>query len=96
MCHGIFSPDFSWFNPIWAPDKRVKNIFELGFDFAEKKKRQVIQDIANAEVSSGSLLKKQSGKIFLRVKFSNFLIEYHGEIKTEIENIYALLSGFES
>ena len=29
-------------------------------------------------------------------EFSNFMIEYLGEIKTEIENIYALLSGFES
>ena len=35
-------PFFSWFNPIWAPDKLAKRIFEFGFNFAETFDHKVI------------------------------------------------------
>ena len=48
VCHKIFEPlFFSWFVPIWAPDKQPKVFFEFGFDFAEIFDHKVISAVCN-------------------------------------------------
>ena len=33
VCHEMFDPFFSWFEPIWAPDKQPKVYFRIRFRF---------------------------------------------------------------
>ena len=47
VCHEMFDPFFSWFEPIWALINSLKYIFEFGFDFAAIFDHKVISAVCN-------------------------------------------------
>ena len=47
VCHEMFDPFFSWFEPIWARINSLKYIFEFGFDFAAIFDHKVISAVCN-------------------------------------------------